>query len=189
MRAGSILSPVAGLLLVCMSMAPEQAAADPDAEQSEREIEALKAAGGAPLTPDDALDPKQIGQRIRWAGGVYSISPSEQGVCLTILYARSGEYGEPRWPPEPTYQDFVACTEGSYDPELVHDYTNLTIVGTITGKRYIGMGGGGSEGPVVTIERLYRWSDCLAGDDSPVCRHGFLEPAPIDDGPDVKGDD
>lgn len=181
MRTGPIWSPIAGLLFACASMAPGHAAAHDDAAAIVPDLDMLKAAKGAPLTPDDALDAKQIGQRIRWAGGVYSIGPSEQGVCLTILYAQSGEYGEPHWTPEPTYQDFVACTEGSYDPELVHDYTNVTIVGTITGKRYIGMGGGGSEGPVVTIERLYRWSDCLAGDDSAVCRHGFLDTEPIAD--------
>ena len=189
MRAGSVVRPLAALLLACTVTAPDSAVAASDTAQTDQEIEALKAAGGAPLTPADALDPKQIGQRIRWAGGVYSISPSERGMCLTILYARSGEYAEPRWSPEPTYQNFVACTEGTYDPELVHNHTNVTIVGTVTGKRYIGMGGGGSEGPVVTIERLYRWSDCLAGDDSTVCRHGFLEPVPIDDEPDVKGKD
>lgn len=188
MRGGPILPLLAGLVLACASMAPEYADAA-DALPIIPDLDILKAAKGAPLTPDDALDPKKVGQRVRWAGGVYSISPSERGVCLTILYARSGEYGEPRWTPEPTYQDFVACTEGTYDPELVHDYTNVTIVGTITGKRYIGMGGGGSEGPVVAIERLYRWSDCLAGDDSAVCRTGFLEPVPIADEPDAKGAD
>ena len=101
---------------------------------------------------------------------------SDEGVCLTIVHAVSGKYGEPHWTPEPTYQTFDACTKGVYDPELVHEYTNVTIIGRITGKTYIGMGGGGSIGPVIQIEKLYRWSDCLAGDTSPVCKSGFLIP-------------
>lgn len=130
------------------------------------------------LTPDEALDARHVGKRVRWAGGVYSIS----GRCLTINFARSGDYGAPLWTPEPTYQSFVACGSGPYDPDLVHDYTNVTIIGVVSGKQYIGMGGGGSDGPSIAIERLYRWSDCLAGDDSPVCKTGFLtpEPAPED---------
>lgn len=168
----------AGLLLsaALMASAPALAGSPEDDARVAGELEILMTTPGAALTPDEAIDAKPIGQRVRWAGGVYSISPGERGVCLTILYARSGEYGEPHWTPEPTYQTFVACAEGGYDPELVHAHTNVTIIGTVTGKRYIGMGGGGSEGPVVTIERLYRWSDCLSGDDSPVCRRGFLEP-------------
>jgi hypothetical protein len=141
------------------------------------EIEALIRAEVAPLTPDEALDERHVGQRVRWAGGVYSVD----GRCLTINFARTGDYGEPRWTPEPTYQSFVACGAGPYDPELVHDYTNVTIIGVVTGKQYIGMGGGGSDGPSIEIERLYRWSDCLAGDDSPVCKTGFLTADPIAD--------
>lgn len=138
------------------------------------EAETLRMTEAAPLTPDEALDARHIGERVRWAGGVYAID----GGCLTINYARSGDHGEPRWTPEPTYQSFVACGPGTYDPELVHPYSNVTIIGRITGKRYIGMGGGGSDGPAISIEKLYRWSDCLAGDDSPVCRQGFLGAEP-----------
>lgn len=142
------------------------------------ELEELKAADVAALTPDAAMDERHIGARVRWAGGVYAID----GRCLTINFANGGDYGEPRWTPDPTYQSFVACGEGAYDPDLVHPYTNVTIIGRVAGKRYIGMGGGGSDGALVDIERLYRWSDCLAGDDSPVCKQGFLtaEPDPDD---------
>ncbi|WP_428685335.1 Slp family lipoprotein [Sphingopyxis sp.] len=180
-----------GLLLsaALMASSPAVAASPEEDARVASELGILMTPPGAALTPDDATDAKQIGQRIRWAGGVHSISPSERGVCLTILYARSGEYGEPQWTPDPTYQTFVACTDGAYDPQLVQAHTNVTIIGTVTGKRYIGMGGGGSEGPVVTIERLYRWSDCLAGDDSPACRTGFLEPAATVDESDAKSDD
>jgi hypothetical protein len=38
------------------------------------------------------------------------------------------------------------------------------------------MGGGVSDGPVVEIERLFRWSDCLAGNTRSVCKYGFLTP-------------
>ena len=140
-----------------------------------REIEALRATEAAPLTPDGALGEQHIGKRVRWAGGVYSIN----GRCLTILFARSGDYGEPRWTPEPTYQTFVACGSGVYDADLVHAHSNVTIIGEVTGKQYIGMGGGGSDGPAVRIEKLYRWSDCLAGDDSAVCKQGFLTAEPV----------
>lgn len=177
----------AGLLLFVAAMAPGSAAAsglpaDGDAAATDRDraifvqdVEMLKTADVVALTPDEALDKRHIGKRVRWAGGVYSID----GRCLTMNFARSGDYGEPRWTPEPTYQAFVACGSGAYDAELVHPYTNVTIIGRVTGKQYIGMGGGGSEGPVISIERLYRWSDCLTGDASPVCKQGFLTAEPI----------
>ncbi len=140
-----------------------------------RELEMLRTAEVAPLTPEEALGEQHIGKRVRWAGGVYAID----GRCLTILFARSGDHGEPRWTPEPTYQSFVACGPGVYDPHLVETHSNVTIIGEVTGKQFIGMGGGGSDGPTVRIEKLFRWSDCLAGDDSPVCKQGFLTAEPI----------
>ena len=167
---------VAGAMLLGTPMAaaaPVASVAEaPDSVASEREE--LTAADVAALTPDEAMDKRHVGARIRWAGGVYAI----EGGCLTINFAQSGEYGEPRWTPEPTYQSFVACGDGVYDPDLVHPHSNVTIIGRVVGKRYIGMGGGGSDGTLVEIERLYRWSDCLAGDDSGVCRQGFLTAAP-----------
>ncbi|WP_447765491.1 Slp family lipoprotein [Sphingopyxis panaciterrae] len=147
-----------------------------DPAQEVNELETLRAITAAPLAPDQAVEKQHIGKRIRWAGGVHHVTRSDKGVCLTILYALSGEYGEPRWTLDPTYQTFDACTAGSYDPVLVHDFTNVTIVGKIAGKTYIGMGGGGSVGPVIAIENLYLWSDCLADDTSPICKRGFLKP-------------
>ncbi len=143
------------------------------------EIETLRTISVAPLSPDQGIDDRNIGKRVRWAGAVQYMEASDKGVCLTILYALSGEHGEPRWTPEPTYQTFKACATGSYDPELVRESTNVTIVGKISGKTYIGMGGGGSPGPIVEVEKLFRWSDCVAGDTSPVCKYGFLSPKTV----------
>lgn len=140
------------------------------------EMEVLRAMSAARLSPDQAVDAQNLGKRVRWAGAVHHVAATDKGVCLTIIYALSGDSGEPRWMPDATNQTFNACTTGSYDPELVHDLTNVTIVGRVTGTTYIGMGGGGSTGPVVEIEKLFRWSDCLAGDTSPVCTYGFLSP-------------
>lgn len=176
-RVNAHLGAAGSALLFCAAMLVPGSVAwstEPDAAE---ENEALIRAEVAPLTPDEALDERHIGKRVRWAGGVYSVD----GRCLTINFARTGEYGEPRWTPDPTYQSFVACGAGPYDPELVHDYTNVTIIGRVTGKQYIGMGGGGSDGPTISIEKLYRWSDCLAGDDSPVCKQGFLAAEPVVD--------
>jgi hypothetical protein len=174
-----LVASLAGALIalgspVLRGQPPEPAAADPDRIRRLQEIETLRTAEVAPLTPDEALDERHVGKRVRWAGAVYGID----GRCLTIIFARSGDYGEPRWEREPTYQSFVACGPGAYDAELVQAHSNVTIIGRVTGKRYIGMGGGGSEGPAIGIEQLYRWSDCLVGDDSPVCRAGFLTAEP-----------
>ena len=138
--------------------------------------EALRNITGAPLSPFQGTEDRNIGKRIRWAGAIQYIEASDTGVCLTVIYALSGERGEPRWTKDPTYQTFEACTVGSYEGALVDASTNVTIVGTISGKTYIGMGGGGAIGPVVRIEKLYRWSDCIEGDASAVCKHGFLSP-------------
>ncbi|SEH17621.1 Outer membrane lipoprotein Slp family protein [Sphingopyxis sp. YR583] len=152
-------------------------AASDEQDEASREIETLRAVEVTPLVPDEALDKRHVGKLVRWAGAIYGID----GRCLTILFARSGDHGEPRWTAEPTYQAFVACGSGGYDPELVQAHTNVTIIGRVTGKQYIGMGGGGADGPVLRIEKLYRWSDCLAGDDSPICKRGFLEPGPVEE--------
>lgn len=117
-----------------------------------------------------------MGQRIRWAGAVMRIAATGPGVCLTIMYAHSGEDAQPLWTNTPTYQNFEACAAGAYDPTLLGEHTNVTIVGRITGVTHKGSGGGGRIGPVVQIERLFRWSDCLAGDPSPECKIGFLNP-------------
>ena len=150
-------------------------------EAGPAELEVLRTIQAARLSPDQAVDARNLGKRIRWAGAVHHLEATDKGVCLTILYAVSGDAGEPRWTADATNQTFNACTAGAYDPELVHDLTNVTIVGRITGTTYIGMGGGGSTGPVVEIEKLFRWSDCLAGDVSPVCTYGFLSPRAVAD--------
>ena len=140
------------------------------------DIETLQNITGTQLSPSQGTEDRNVGKRIRWAGAVQYVDASDTSVCLTILYALSGEHGEPRWTNDPTYQTFKACTSGSYDPKLVSTSTNVTIVGRISGKAYIGMGGGGTTGPVVEIERLFRWSDCLEGDTSGICKYGFLSP-------------
>lgn len=142
------------------------------------DLAALKNMPGALLDPSQGTEDRNVGKRIRWAGAVQYIDASGKGDCLTILYARSGDHGEPRWTSEPTYQTFRACAAGSYDPELVATFSNVTIVGRISGKANIGMGGGGSTGPVVEIEKLFRWSDCVAGDTSAICKYGFISPTP-----------
>lgn len=180
----SLASAVALALLgapVAMAASSQPAEALPttvDAQaEAVRELEMLRTAEVAPLMPEEALGEDHIGKRVRWAGGVYHVN----GRCLTILFAHSGDYGEPHWTPEPTYQSFVACGSGVYDPDLVESHTNVTIIGEVIGRQYIGMGGGGSDGPTIRIEKLYRWSDCLAGDDSPVCKQGFLTAVPAAD--------
>lgn len=160
---------------------PVEAAAAPTGGEaphhgSASEMAALNAVSVAPLTPDQAMDARQVGKRVRWAGGIQQIAATERGVCLTLLYAPRGEAGEPRWSREAQSGTFRACTDGTYDPALVAEFTNVTIIGRITGKTSIGMGGGSVGGPVVEIEKLFRWSDCLSGDTSPVCRIGFVAP-------------
>lgn len=140
------------------------------------ELEILRTISVAPLNPDQASKEQHIGKRVRWAGGVRRIEESESGVCLTLLYMLSEDDGGPRWTDGRTNQTFEACAAGSYDPELVHEYGYVTIIGTISGKAHTGMGGRRSNGPIVEIEKLYRWSDCLSGDTSPVCKTGFLDP-------------
>jgi starvation-inducible outer membrane lipoprotein len=152
---------------------------DAPRHDSVAEMAALKAISVAPLTPDRALDAGQAGKRIRWAGGVQQIATTERGVCLTVLYATAGDAGEPRWSQEASPQTFRACANGTYDPKWVAEFTNITIIGRITGKTSIGMGGGTETIPGIEIEKLFRWSDCLSGDTSPVCRIGFVTPMAV----------
>lgn len=143
------------------------AAQTPDAD-----VAALQKIRVTPLTPDQAMRDGSNGKRVRWAGAVHHI----EGKCLTIMYALSNDDGGPEWRPTPTYQTFVACGSGNYDPALIAPSTNVTIVGRIPGKRSIGLGGGHIMGPVMQIDRMFRWSDCLAGDPHPTCKTGFVTP-------------
>ncbi|MFN3877236.1 MAG: Slp family lipoprotein [Brevundimonas sp.] len=152
------------------------ALASSEAGSASDDFEVLKTVSVAALSPNQGVEERHRGERIRWAGAVERITTIDQGVCLTILYARSGENGEPLWTNTPTYQHFEACAAGPYDPRLVHELTNVTIIGRISGTTDIGSGGGDRTGPVVQIENLFRWSDCLSGDDSPECKYGFLDP-------------
>ena len=140
------------------------------------DIEVLRTISVAQLSPDQVVEERNLGQRIRWAGAVMRIAPTDQGVCLTILYAQSGDDGFPLWTNRPSYQSFEACAPGAYDPTLLREHTNVTIVGRATGLPDKDSGGGGRIGYVIQIERLFRWSDCLAGDPSPECKIGFIDP-------------
>lgn len=140
------------------------------------DLQALKSVSVASLSPLQAVEERNIGERIRWDGAVQRITTTEDGMCLTILYARGGEEGAPRWTDTPTSQSFEACAGAAYDPALVGEFTTVTIIGRISGRTSIGSGGGGKVGPVVQIESLFRWSDCLEGDMSPECKYGFLSP-------------
>ncbi len=146
------------------------------------ELAALHTMAGTPIDPDQAIDARHVDARVRWAGAVLQHVPSERSVCLTMLHARSNDNGMPDWGADPTGHLFRAYASGSYDPNIVAEHTNLTIVGTVTGKVRIGLGGETRVVPMVQIERLYRWSDCLSDDASPICRSGFLAPAPATGG-------
>ncbi|TFW14181.1 hypothetical protein EGY25_02945 [Brevundimonas intermedia] len=183
--SGCVTSPIPvasdGSRTVKPLLASSEPYASPSPSPSEAgvasdDFEVLRTVSVAALSPNQGIEQRHRGKRIRWAGAVERITATDQGVCLTILYARSGEDGEPRWTNTPTYQHFEACAASAYDPRLVHELTNVTIIGRISGTTYIGSGGGGRTGPVVQIENLFRWSDCLSGDDSPECKYGFLDP-------------
>ncbi len=158
------------------SPTPDAAPAPGEDGSADDDFEVLRTVSVAQLSPEQAVEERNMGRRIRWAGAVMRIAATDQGECLTLLYARSDEDGLPLWTNEPTYQSFEACAAGAYDPTLLGEHTNVTIVGRITGMTQIESGGGGRTGPVVQIERLFRWSDCLAGDPSPECKIGFLNP-------------
>lgn len=158
------------------SQATDAAPAPAEGGSATDDIEVLRAVLVAQLSPDQVVGERNVGQRIRWAGAVMRVAASDQGVCLTILYAQSGEDGFPLWTNRPTYQNFEACSASAYDPTLLREHTNVTIVARTTGVTHKDLGGGGRTGPVVQIERLFRWSDCLAGDPSPECKIGFLNP-------------
>ena len=140
------------------------------------DIEVLRTVSVAQLSSNQVVGERNVGQRIRWAGAVMRMAATDQGVCLTILYAQSGEDGFPLWTNRPTHQNFEACSASAYDSALLGEHTNVTIVGRITGVTQKDSGSGSRTGPVVEIERLFRWSDCLAGDPSPECKIGFLDP-------------
>jgi starvation-inducible outer membrane lipoprotein len=130
------------------------------------------------LTPEQGADARNLGARIRWAGAIQQIDRADKRACLTVLYAQSDDDGAPRWTNDPTYQSFQACSVGAYDPALISEFTNITVVGRISGKASLGSGGSSGSGPVVQIEKLFRWSDCLEGDTTPVCKAGFIDPQP-----------
>jgi len=140
------------------------------------DLEKLDAISVSSLSLAQGVEDHNLGARVRWAGGIQHRAATNGGVCLTVLYASSGEGGAPQWNNDGNPQSFVACTEGTYDPVLINEFTNVTVVGRISGRTSTGAGAGSSNGPVLQIEQLFRWSDCLEGDSSPECKYGFISP-------------
>lgn len=178
--SGASLRALAGIALAITPAGTPSFAADRQDSKTDidrqraADIKALSTAKVSPLTPDQAMDKQSIGKRVRWAGAVHHFSRDAEGDCMTLLFAHSGPNGAPYWTQEPTYETFVACGAGSYDRDLVHEFSNVTIIGRVVGTQFIGMGGGGNPGPVIKIEALFRWSDCLSDATSPVCYAGFV---------------
>lgn len=157
---------------------PRPEPAPSETASTDEELDLLMRASVTALDPQQGIEQQSIGKRVRWAGAVLRTDQTERGTCLTVLYARSNEYGGPGWSNDSTGQVFEACVEGAYDTSLVREHTNITLIGRISGNTRIGLGGGHRTGAVIQIDRLFRWSDCLAGDPSPECRVGFLSPQP-----------
>jgi starvation-inducible outer membrane lipoprotein len=160
------------------TVAPTAPLAAPEGRSTATDVEMLRAIPASPLTPEQGADARNLGARIRWAGAIQQIDRADKRACLTVLYAQSDDDGAPRWTNDPTYQSFQACSVGAYDPALISEFTNITVVGRISGKASLGSGGSSGSGPVVQIEKLFRWSDCLEGDTTPVCKAGFIDPQP-----------
>lgn len=170
--APSVISPT----LVGTASSPIESPGLPAGGAAATDLERLNALSVSSLSPEQAVEDQNFGARVRWAGAVQHLSATNGGVCLTVLYARSDEGGAPRWTNEGTRQSFLACAGGTYDPSLISEFTNVTVVGRISGRTSIGAGGGSSSSPVIEIEQLFRWSDCLEGDASLECKYGFISP-------------
>ncbi|MNT19335.1 Outer membrane lipoprotein Slp family protein [compost metagenome] len=170
--APSVISPTP----VGTASSPIVSPSFPAGPTAATDLERLKALSVSSLSPAQGVEDQNLGARVRWAGAVQHLAATNGGVCLTVLYARSDEGSAPRWTNEGTHQSFVACTGGAYDPALISEFTNVTVVGRISGRTSNGAGGGSSSGPVVQIEQLFRWSDCLEGDASLECKYGFISP-------------
>lgn len=166
--APSVISPT----LVGTASSPTMSSSLPAGRTAATDLERLKALSVSAFSPAQGVEDQNLGARVRWAGAVHHLAETNGGVCLTVLYAGSDEGGAPRWTNEGIHQSFVACTGGACDPALISEFTNVTVVGRISGRTSVGAGGG----PVVQIEQLFRWSDCLEGDASLECKYGFISP-------------
>lgn len=124
------------------------------------------------LKPSEALGTQAQGRKVRWSGGVNSISPEGDGrQCFRMLVANFSPGGNLDWPREPSY--FYACGRGTYDPQLVAQFSLLTIEGRVDGQKLAW----GTLLPVLEIERLYRHTDCVQGEEeAPGCYAGYLMP-------------
>lgn len=180
--AGCAAAPPVSQTPVGAASSPIVSPGLPAAGTTITDLEKLSTLSVSSLSLSQGVEGQNIGARVRWGGAIQHLAATNGGVCLTVLYARSGEAGGLRWTNEGPPQSFVACTRGTYDPALIGEFTNITVVGRISGRTSMGAGGGSGNGPVVQIEHLFRWSDCLEGDASPECKYGFISPQadPVD---------
>lgn len=135
------------------------------------------AAAVTPLSPAQVVAQQATGVRVRWAGGIASVEAHEGGRdCFVLRYGRLDAEGTVHWPQDhKDWQPFVACGKGSYDPELVEDFTVLTFEGRVVDWRSVS----GRSAPVIEISSVFRHSNCVQTTDlnvSPRCRPSFLLP-------------
>ena len=101
-----------------------------------------------------------------------SIRAEENGrQCFRMLIAVFTPNGNLDWPREPGY--FDACGPGTYDPQLVAQFSLLTFEGRVAGQRLAW----DAPIPVIEIDRLYRHTDCVQEDQKFAgCYAGYLTP-------------
>lgn len=167
-RTNDTLSSCVQLAIVvaaAMLMAACTTPASPPASRAAHEAE-------ADLSPAQALTPQAQGVRVRWSGGINTVDADGAGrQCFTLLHATFDARQVLQWPRNA--QRFVACGPAYADQNLVAPFTLVRIDGHVAGQAQLQ----GETVPRLEIDALYRYSDCLQGDETlPECRSGFLAP-------------
>ncbi len=83
----------------------------------------------APIEPQ-ATTIDDLGREVRWGGMIHETTLNPQQTCFEVLYRELDRFMKPR-KEEPPQGLFVACRNGSLDPEVIAKGREITLTGTV----------------------------------------------------------
>jgi outer membrane lipoprotein len=130
---------------------------------------ALGACATAPITPeiegqamsvvfsDLAANPDQFkGQTVILGGQVIKAVPAPEGTVLTVLQTKTEGDERPEGP-ETSQGRFMAVSKGFLDPQIYAPGRQVTVAGTVAGKRVEKLGEIDYPYPLIEADQVYLW--------------------------------
>ena len=111
------------------------------------------------LLPEQASVAQPAGERVRWGGGIVTVSPTANQTCIEVLGRDLNESARPRSTPDLIAGRFLACRSGFYDPAIFAPEREVTVTGRIDGYETRRIGEYDYQYPRVAADVIYLWPE------------------------------